>query len=230
MAVDGTTAAAAQLVLAPRDHALPANDAPAPRTNTLRRSKDRTTRQTTRDQPDDAADGRHRAGNTRAAIPPGLLSRLLVERAGLGRARRNRSLRHSAKIHHDGRPAGVRQGRPHAGQGAAPDRNPARRRAWQKLRRNAMPTRRTTCSFASRISGCAATSSGRRRRRSSCWTRRDLRRSTVLRKPKARSNCSWPTVTLHGAIASPSSPSGAGAPISCCRRPVRSPAPSAASP
>jgi magnesium chelatase subunit D len=71
----------------------------------------------------------------RAAIPKGLLARLMVERAGLTRAKESGRSGATKKSVLRGRPAGVRQGRPHAGarlhlietlRAAAP---------WQRLRR-----------------------------------------------------------------------------------------------
>ncbi|MFO1115161.1 MAG: magnesium chelatase subunit D [Beijerinckiaceae bacterium] len=133
-------AAAARLVLAPRATMLPANDAPAPQ------DEQPPPEQRPDDAPDDAQDQPDVQqmedivlAAARAAIPPGLLSRLLVERAGLGRARETGRSGTARKSIMRGRPAGVRQGRPHAGarlhlietlRAAAP---------WQKLRRNAMP-------------------------------------------------------------------------------------------
>lgn len=77
----------------------------------------------------------------RAAVPAGLLARLQAAGAGLGRAREAGRSGAARKSPTRGRPAGVRQGRPHSGarlhlietlRAAAP---------WQRLRRAAQPDR-----------------------------------------------------------------------------------------
>lgn len=132
-------AAAARLVLAPRATMLPAESAPPAE----EQQEQQQTPDDAQDQAQDQSDLRQMEdvvlAAARAAIPPGLLSRLLVERAGLGRARETGRSGAARKSVMRGRPAGVRQGRPHSGarlhlietlRAAAP---------WQRLRRNVMP-------------------------------------------------------------------------------------------
>jgi len=135
-------AAAARLVLAPRATIAPMEAAPPPDAPPPEQNRD--------DAPEDAQDTPDIKqmedmvlAAARAAIPPGLLSRLLVERAGLGRAKETGRSGAAKKSVMRGRPAGIRQGRPNAGarlhvietlRAAAP---------WQRLRRAMQPDART---------------------------------------------------------------------------------------
>lgn len=136
-------AVAARLVLAPRATMLPMDSAPAPQDPPPPERQNEDAPDDAQDTPDVKQMEDMVLAAARAAIPPGLLSRLLVERAGLGRAKETGRSGAAKKSVMRGRPAGVRQGRPHAGarlhlietlRAAAP---------WQRLRRAMQPDVRT---------------------------------------------------------------------------------------
>ena len=134
---------AARLVLAPRATILPMESAAPPQDQPPPEQQSEDAPDDKQDAPDVKQMEDMVLAAARAAIPPGLLSRLLVERAGLGRAKETGRSGAARKSVMRGRPAGVRQGRPHAGarlhlietlRAAAP---------WQRLRRAAQPNLRT---------------------------------------------------------------------------------------